>query len=146
MMDFLVRETRLMVEGQLLFIRFGTCGGLQSSIPAGNVVVASEGSGFIYRDPDLVFDEACSFPYKTTSVSPSDTPLSQSLISSLTEHLGEGRVNGGLNVTADSFYSSQGRLDPEFEDRNGGLVERVLEVYPSGGSMEMESFQLLDIL
>ena len=51
----------------------------------------------------------------------------------------------GTNVTADSFYSSQGRLSDHFDDRNGDLLDRIVERHPSALSLEMESFHLLDL-
>lgn len=40
---------------------------------------------------------------------------------------------------------SQGRLDPNFEDRNEHLIENLGARYPSAGSFEMETFTLLHI-
>jgi uridine phosphorylase len=55
-------------------------------------------------------------------------------------------VHTGRNVTADGFYSSQGRQgDGTFDDRNAGLVEEVLARDPLALSMEMETFHLLDL-
>ena len=35
-------------------------------------------------------------------------------------------VHEGLDVTADSFYSSQGRVGTSFDDRNADLLDRVV--------------------
>jgi hypothetical protein len=81
-----------------------------------------------------------------------------------------------LNVSADSFYSSQGRRDPLFEDRNegavpgtvwwafahadqlteglwmlscragAGVLDLLRSEYPAATSMEMETFQLLALV
>ena len=45
-------------------------------------------------------------------------------------------VNEGVNLTADSFYSSQGRMDPAFNDENGELMKKVLEKYPKAITMD----------
>ena len=45
------------------------------------------------------------------------------------------QVHVGCNITADSFYSSQGRLDSAFNDENGKLIEGVLEKYPTAITM-----------
>jgi len=51
----------------------------------------------------------------------------------------------GVNVTADSFYSSQGRTGEMFDDRNADLLDRILEADPKALSLEMETFHLLDM-
>lgn len=53
MMDFFVRESRAVVEPatKMAIIRFGTCGGLAESCPAGSIVVA-DGSALVTRNPD----------------------------------------------------------------------------------------------
>jgi len=48
-------------------------------------------------------------------------------------------------VTGDSFYGSQGRIDPNFEDKNEGLLEDVCAAYPEALTCEMETFQLLHL-
>ena len=155
MMDFLVRETRLMTEGPLLFIRFGTCGGMVENVPPGCLMVASEGSVLVRQEVDAMGHEPLDHsPYFISNICPSDEELSNSLLRCFTEVLvpdgmseEEGRdiVRGGLNVTADSFYSSQGRQDPDFEDHNLTLVQDVLTQYPHAASMEMETYQLLHL-
>ena len=46
------------------------------------------------------------------------------------------QVNEGTNITADSFYSSQGRADPSFNDENGPLILEVLKKYPKAITMD----------
>jgi uridine phosphorylase len=160
MMDFMVRETRLMVDGPLLFIRFGTCGGMVESIPAGCLMVASEGSILVTQKVDAMGhhegkteEEEDAFPYFVSNVCPSDAALSEAVLRCFREALVPDAseeeaslvVRGGLNVTCDSFYSSQGRIDPDFDDRNESLVAEILNKHPSAASMEMESFQLLHL-
>ena len=53
MIDFVVRETRSLLEGPMAILRFGTCGGLRDT-PAGTIVVASHGALLVRREPDLV--------------------------------------------------------------------------------------------
>ena len=43
------------------------------------------------------------------------------------------------------FFRSQGREDDHFDDRSAGLFERLASEQPDAASMEMESFQLLDL-
>lgn len=46
------------------------------------------------------------------------------------------------DVTADSFYSSQGRTDPNFTDHNSTLIDEIIGLYPDTGSFQMETYQL----
>jgi len=55
------------------------------------------------------------------------------------------KVHEGMNATADFFYASQGRFDPNFDDKNQNLLEQVLNKYPDVKSIEMESYHLLDL-
>lgn len=54
-------------------------------------------------------------------------------------------VRGGCNVTAESFYSSQGRTNSCFRDCNAGLLERIEADVPNAINLEMETFQLLEL-
>ncbi len=165
MADFFVRETRQIVAGPMLVARYGTCGILVPGIAAGGVLVATEGSVLVQRNPDafLSSDDANEAsasasgnggggphhhkrrvePYLIFRPQPADGALSEALVRELRAELGDGRVVGGLNASADSFYSSQGRRDEHFEDDNGELLDRLRREYPSVASMEMETFQLL---
>ena len=51
----------------------------------------------------------------------------------------------GVDVTADSFYSSQGRTTSAFRDANEGLIARVRADVPGARSMQMETFHLFDL-
>ncbi|CAM9311028.1 unnamed protein product [Scytosiphon promiscuus] len=95
-------------------------------------------------------------PYVFHGVVPADKELSDALLQELERSMdpggstpdgsnGSGKVVGCLNASADSFYSSQGRLDPSFGDRNEDLVPTLLARHPSVGSFEMETFQLLHL-
>lgn len=44
--------------------------------------------------------------------------------------VGASSVVCGLNASADSFYSSQGRLGAHFDDRNEGLVPELILAHP----------------
>ena len=165
MMDFFVRETRAVTDGPIVCARFGTCGGITEKAITGAVVVAKGGSAFVNRNPDAFvycYDGSAPLPenaakkYNMFDVAPSDPRLSAALEEELSNalhgdaQLMEGRKKGdlvicGTNVTAESFYSSQGRLDPEFEDGNEGLIEQVCARYPNAMTMEMETFQLLHL-
>lgn len=47
-----------------------------------------------------------------------------------------------MNATADSFYSTQGRIDPSFDDRNENLIDDLSSRYPDVVTLEMETFHL----
>jgi uridine phosphorylase len=58
---------------------------------------------------------------------------------------GEANVATGLNATADSFYSSQGRKDPNFNDANDHLIQEIIATYPNAVTLEMETFTLFHL-
>ena len=154
MADFFVRETRQILSGPVLMVRYGTCGILQPHVPTGGVVVATEGSVLVQRNPDAFLppplasssgnggQQSQTEPYLIFRPQPADAQLSAALVSELSAEIGAERVVEGLNASADSFYSSQGRRDECFEDDNLGLLERLRREHPSVVSMEMETFQL----
>lgn len=161
MMDFFVRETRAVTKGPLAIVRFGTCGGISSEAP-GSIVVASRGSGYITRNPDAFTsfykyrddtDAAAAnsnatqkeAPYLLYKPAPADGDLSILLYSDLVEELGSEIVVKGMNVTAESFYSSQGRVDENFDDDNKEIIDTILKRYPEAKTLEMETFMLLHL-
>ena len=114
--------------------------------------------------------EPSSPPYALTKPAPADPELTRVLLERLRANLAdaakaaeardddddEGRegysgrevvysVHEGLDVTADSFYSSQGRVGTSFDDRNADLLDRVVGEAPDAASLQMETFHLLDL-
>lgn len=158
MMDFFVRETRAVIEpGQkMLAVRFGTCGGLDPTCGAGTIVVAT-GAALVTRDPDFfsplyeggsIGDTTASAEgaYRKSKVAPADVALTSLIADEMTsETFLSGRVHRGVNVTAESFYGSQGRIDENFKDENARLITEVTGHYDNAKSMEMETFQLLHL-
>ena len=51
----------------------------------------------------------------------------------------------GVDATADSFYSSQGRRGEDFSDFNDGLLAAVESAVPGVASLQMETFYLHDL-
>lgn len=154
MMDFFVRESRAVINGPMAIVRFGTCGGLTHESVAGAIVVASSGSGYITRNPDAfsnLYDGGAADPnvkpYNLHKVCPADTDLSNLVFSELVanDKLEEKYIIRGTNVTAESFYSSQGRIDPGFDDRNQDIFHLVSQHYPTATTFEMETFMLLHL-
>lgn len=147
-MDMVVREARAVVDGEMVIVRVGTCGGLQPAAPVGTIVIASKGAASCYRNPDAFADDADSSEelFRFSKPIPADDALSTALAANMRKHVGETTsVVEGMNVTACSFYSSQGRSDAAFDDRNDDLTDVLVEHYPEAMSLEMETFHLLDM-
>lgn len=166
MMDFFVRETRAVVSGPLVTIRFGTCGGVGLTPSAGSIVVVEQ-SGLLTRNPDAFVhrygsegSETSTPPpteseaYRWSQLAPADGSLTDLLDENMRRILGGAGVSvtRGVNVTADSFYGSQGRIDDRFLDANASLIDETRKVYGATSgkddsiqSMEMEAFQLLHL-
>lgn len=130
MMDFFVREARAVVSGPMFIIRFGSCGAIGKA-SVGDVIVA-EDSVACRRDFDVT--------YSISKVSKSDMELTSALTQELKKQV---PVVQGRDVTADSFYSSQGRIDPMFNDNNLDLIDRLAGL--NAESLQMETFQLFHL-
>ncbi|KAI8646451.1 nucleoside phosphorylase domain-containing protein [Parasitella parasitica] len=158
MMDFFVRETRASVEGTLAIIRFGSCGSLSHLAPPGAVIVPS-GGYCIRRNIDYFADEQVypglkDKPYLFSGIFKADEGmtdiLSKTLKSALAPIVAENELvgpvmTGGLNADGCSFYSSQGRFDPDFWDDNEDLLKEVVINYPKTHSIEMETSMLFHL-
>eukprot|EP01132_Coremiostelium_polycephalum_P002165 gene2165-2665_t len=144
MMDFLVREGRYITQDTMAIIRFGTCGALVDT-PVGSLAVASDAL-LVRRNPDHWHPESdhsnLPKPYDISLPYSGDRDLVSILESEIRQTIPERKVVVGINATADSFYSSQGRIDPNFDDRNEDLIKTILEKQPKAVTLEMETFQL----
>ncbi|ORZ41058.1 nucleoside phosphorylase domain-containing protein [Catenaria anguillulae PL171] len=144
MVDFMVREVRAIVHGPIHLIRFGSCGSLGKA-RAGDMIVATDSMGcnrnYNYfhaggddLDPERfakLMDEG-NGPYSLTTTVPADEELTNQLADTVT----------GLDITADSFYSSQARQDPAFNDANAHLFTYLRGKYPTAECLQMETFGL----
>lgn len=149
MIDFAVREIRAITEGPLYLIRLGSCGTPHEQVSIGTVVVASNSFCITthheayHRDvrSDSVFDHFnISFPLKPSPV------LYHKLVLSLLEQSNElFPVIEATDATADSFYGSQGRIDPQFDDRNQELIDTFMSIYPNTSSLQMETYHLFHL-
>ena len=133
-MDIAVREVRAITEGPLWMMRLGTCGTPRIDIPLGAVVVAKTSYRVTTRYGQEVFFEQ-SPPYAP------DRDLHQCLKREL-EKDNILPIVEAVDATSDSFYGSQGRIDPYFPDQNEAFLDNLLATYPETGSLQMETFQL----
>ncbi len=106
-MDFMVRECRAVVQGQMAIVRLGTCGALQPPAKLGDLLIASAGL-LVRRNPDAWTADGQD-AYTVSLPVACDADLAATLTAEGRSLLGEGNVQQGLNATADSFYSSQVR-------------------------------------
>ncbi|PVU95041.1 hypothetical protein BB561_002093 [Smittium simulii] len=142
MMDFFVRETRAVVDGPMIIIRFGSCGSICDA-SAGNIIVSDSSYG-IMRNYDYFTTPAkkSEAPYIITDKVLGDPSLTKSLLSKLKGSMGDDKVFVGANGCADSFYSSQGRLGNDFYDENDTLIETLKSKFDDAVSLEMEAHML----
>ncbi|KAI9152519.1 hypothetical protein H9P43_009310 [Blastocladiella emersonii ATCC 22665] len=161
MMDFFVREIRAVVTGPIHIVRFGSCGSLGTA-RAGDLIVANESlacsRNFDYfldgEDAAAPIDEAAlaaamnagAGPYTLSKPVPADAELTSALAKALAAHVPESvNVVTGLDITADSFYSSQARQDPSFRDENAHLFSYLTHRYPAAECLQMETFGLFHL-
>ncbi|PVV04523.1 hypothetical protein BB560_000979 [Smittium megazygosporum] len=142
MMDFFVRETRAVVDGPMVIIRFGSCGSICSAVP-GDIIVADSSYGIIrnydhFTNPAKKSDPA----YIITDKVAADARLTEKLETKLAESMGKEHIVKGSNGCADSFYSSQGRLGSDFVDENETLISELKEKHTDAVSLEMEAHML----
>ncbi|KAG0208596.1 hypothetical protein BGX28_000520 [Mortierella sp. GBA30] len=143
MMDFFVRECRAVVDGPMLIVRLGSCGSL-SEATVGDICVPS-GSYLVQRNYDYFADDSdvsSSKPYHLSKVFEADPEITKTLVKNMAAKLGENHVWSGINATADSFYSSQGRQDLNFVDANQDLFAGLVSHEPNTMTLEMETFTL----
>jgi uridine phosphorylase len=55
MVDFMVRESRAIVDGPLAIVRLGTCGTPNPAIPVGSIAIAKD-SVMCYQNFDAFYD------------------------------------------------------------------------------------------
>lgn len=145
MMDFVVREIRNVVKGPLAMMRFGTCGVIHPELEAGNVIVAKKGAVFIQSNHEEMIKGNESKSYRISKPVLPDEKLAKKMMENIQEIIGKETVRAGMNCSADSFYGSEGRYDPNFRDHNDHLIDNLREKYPETASLEMETFTLLHL-
>ncbi|KAF9653116.1 purine and uridine phosphorylase [Thelephora ganbajun] len=127
--DFFVREVRECLSGDMLVVRLGSCGAL-INIPPGSLVIPKACVGINRNwDYDFINGDPTQQPYFITK------QVYKSLEAARPEGKATKIVEGIVNASADSFYSSQGR-QTSFPDRNEYLIPHLLE---------METFHLFHL-
>lgn len=160
MMDFAIREIRALVDGLLVVIRLGTAGSPNPKCHPGTVVVSSEAvrveqnlSAFDYKtikdpQPNTPEEALESFKkfYTVSPPAPADKNLTDSLASHIEKFVPARKgIQVGVSASAESFYSSQGRVDKNFFDNSTGVVDGLLGVHPDLLCIEMETHQLFHL-
>lgn len=155
MIDFMVREVRAVVKGDLIIIRLGSCGTLVPEIPVGRVVVCSRSlaiwSNYDYfqlskEEKERLKGEPAQSPYLMSRPIAGDQDLHDSLTANLKKTVEEGKVfSDVLHSSADTFYAGQGRTDLNFLDENQGLLESLSKLNPPPVTLEMETTHLFHL-
>jgi len=144
MVDFFYREIRAITKGPLAIIRLGSCGTPRADIPVGSICV-SESSRLCYLNPEAFIK---GLPEKDRYVITAPLTGDDSLTNQLEKDLvkafdqKEHKVVRASDITTDSFYSGQGRIDKNFDDQNTGLVDNVSTNHPDVGSFQMETYTM----
>ncbi|KAF8717560.1 hypothetical protein AX14_012156 [Amanita brunnescens Koide BX004] len=148
-MDFFVREVRECLSGDMVVIRFGSCGALVN-LPLGTIVVP-KASVTIMRNVDYDFinsEDSGKPPYIISKPVSADPLLHETVLNAFTELKPQdfkGDITGGMvNASADSFYSSQGR-HTSFPDDNANLIDHLRTTVPDVATLEMETFHLFHL-
>jgi uridine phosphorylase len=106
--------------------------------------VVADKAAYISRNVDhFIAPTSTSTPYHISNLVAPDPSLTNLLYDKLGETM---MVNKGINLSADSFYGSQGRIDPGFVDENSKLIGDVKERYVDAMTLEMESFYVSRVI
>jgi uridine phosphorylase len=145
MIDFAIREVRGIMDGKFAMVRVGTCGTPSELVSPGDVVIQTSGV-LISRNPDAFRKDSKLDPFNISQPVDCDTEIPKLLRSALEKTVKPENIFEGLGASADSFYSSQGRVTGTFDDRNEDLIDgKLLKRYPKCMAIEMETFHLFDM-
>ncbi|KAF8547984.1 purine and uridine phosphorylase, partial [Imleria badia] len=141
--DFFIREVRECLQGDMLVIRFGSCGCL-TDLPVGSLVLP-KASLAVTRNLDFDFANGDHWrvPYRLSKPIPADSDLMMTLQRALESTRPVGAfgpvVPDTVNASTDSFYSSQGR-QTSFQDYNSELIDHLKKTIPGITTLEMETY------
>ncbi|OCB91137.1 purine and uridine phosphorylase [Sanghuangporus baumii] len=137
-MDFFVREVRECVEGDLVIVRLGSCGGLTDH-PVGTLVVPTA-SVVVRRNYDYNFLNSANSTngpaYQITKPVAADPQLQSFLANKL-------RSATPLDPPA-TITDDAGR-QTSFPDHNETLIDDLIKEVPGLATLEMETFHLLHL-
>lgn len=158
-MDIFVREARDITHGSMAIIRAGTCGSISETAAIGDLAIPSMGSVMVQRNYNYPFsfsnksmvsinltDAAFNNddqPYLISITYSPDKVLTDLLLLQAKHEVGASKVKQVLNASSDSFYSSQGRTDDDFCDKNSRLILELKSRNVS--TLEMETAQLFHL-
>lgn len=148
-MDFLVREASYLFQGKgLAFVRLGTCGIFNPRYSIGTLFISDRlyytYRNYAYYDGTPFVDDGTrqlARPYLIAGPVEGDKELTDKLQASVERQQLE--CCRGTGITAETFYSCQGRCFPGFGDENAHVVEDFLKLKVD--SCEMESHQLFHL-
>ncbi|KAH7106329.1 purine and uridine phosphorylase [Auriculariales sp. MPI-PUGE-AT-0066] len=148
-MDFMVREARECVQGEMAIVRLGSCGGLLD-VPVGSLaiprasVAVTNNYDFDWQQPKGPENS----PYRISRPVDADANLHAAIVAGVKDArpaaYGGTILDTPVNASADSFYSSQGR-QTTFPDHNEDLIESILKQVSGAATLEMETFQLMHL-
>ncbi|CDR49490.1 RHTO0S27e00782g1_1 [Rhodotorula toruloides] len=149
MVDFFVREIRAVVSGDITIIRFGSCGSLDPTLRVGSIGVPERAVQISTNYAHWHAKKGEEVPgYLVSPPITADAELQAHLFSTLSTSVSSPTCEVRslpLHASADTFYSSQGRLDPNFQDDNTNLLDSLLARYPDCASLEMETAHLFHL-
>ncbi|GAA5996018.1 hypothetical protein JCM5350_000537 [Sporobolomyces pararoseus] len=150
MTDFFVREVRAVVKGEIAIVRFGSCGSLDPSFKVASLGVPEQAlmitTNYNYFQSQGTEKEG--EPYLISNPIKADSELQRHLFETLEREAKDEETEVRslkLHASADCFYSSQGRIDTNFQDDNKDLISTLLKRNPDCASLEMETGHLLHL-
>ncbi|GAA5865167.1 hypothetical protein JCM8547_008301 [Rhodosporidiobolus lusitaniae] len=150
MVDFFVQEVRAVTDGPLAIIRFGSCGSLLPSLPVGSIGVPEQALQITtnYDHWHGGTESKVTSGYVLSKPIKADEGLQRKLFETLEQAVATPSCavrSLPLHASADCFYSTQGRIDPNFLDNNENLIDELLEKNPDCASLEMETAHLFHL-
>ncbi|TNJ26766.1 Uridine phosphorylase 1 [Giardia muris] len=144
--DFTMRELRHCIRGPYAIVRIGTCGTPLDDARVGDLIIPDE-YRTVLRNPDGFGPSGASLSIDQRYLISKPILPSKELTQALRQEVGKlgYKVFSGTGLSCCSFYSSQGRQDPNFRDENKDLVDHYVKVVPGFSLMEMESSHFCDL-
>ena len=84
-------------------------------------------------------------PYSLTKRITGSPDMTELLKAKLKSTLSQENLTEGLNLTAETYYNSSGRVDSRFDDHSEGLLDWIMQEEPEAKCIEMETHKLLHL-